>query len=153
DWVVLAAGPWSPSLASPLGVALDIRPSRGQLVTLRPRARGLRRMLSWQGSYLVPKADGTVVAGSTEEEVGFDARPTVEGVAGLLMFAATAVPSFGAATVERVWAALRPATPDGRSIVGAIDDVPGLIVASGHNRNGILLAPITAEQVAGAIRS
>lgn len=148
DVVVLAAGPWSPALASPLGVALDVRPSRGQLVMLRPRGAALRHVLTWRGSYLVPKPDGTVVAGSTEEDVGFDDRPTAEGVAGLLEFARGAVPALGAAAVERVWAALRPATPDGQPVIGAAPDLSNLVVATGHNRNGILLAPITAELVA-----
>jgi glycine oxidase len=148
DCVVLAAGPWSPALTSPLGIALDVRPNRGQLVTLRPRGTGLRRAVEWRGNYLVPKPDGTIVAGSTEEEAGYDARPTAEGVTGLLQFATAAVPSLASATVERVWAALRPATPDGVPVVGAVGPVSGLIVATGHNRAGILLAPITAELVA-----
>lgn len=152
DFVVLAAGPWSAELAA-AAVPLDVRPSRGQLVQLQPRGRPLRRMLTWRGSYLVPKPDGTIVAGSTEEEAGFDARPTVEGVAGLLEFARRVVPELAAATVAGVWAALRPATPDGRPVVGPVPDHPGLVVATGHNRNGILLAPITAEMVAGAIAS
>src|SRR5437588_712863 len=79
DVVVVAAGPWSATLTSPVGVVLDVRPSRGQLVTLRPRGTALTRMLTWRGCYLVPKPDGTVMAGSTEEEVGFDARPTADG--------------------------------------------------------------------------
>jgi glycine oxidase len=105
-------------------------------------------MVTWRGSYLVPKPDGTIVAGSTEEEAGFDARPTADGVAGLLQFATAAVPELGAATVERVWAALRPATPSGLPLIGPAPEAGGLLVATGHNRNGILLAPITAEQVA-----
>lgn len=151
DVVVLAAGPWTPALASPLGLALDVRPSRGQLVMLRPPAAALRRMLTWRACYLVPKPDGTVVAGSTEEDVGFDARPTAEGIAGLLQFAVRAVPTLGGATVERAWAALRPATADGQAIVGAAPGLPNLVLATGHNRSGILLAPITAETVAGQI--
>jgi glycine oxidase len=148
DVVVLAAGPWSAALTSPLGVALDVRPSRGQLVLLRPRGAALRNLLTWRGSYLVPKLDGTVVAGSTEEDVGFDDRPTAEGVAGLLDFAYSAVPALGDAAVERVWAALRPATSDGRPVIGAAPDLANLLLATGHNRSGILLAPITAELVA-----
>jgi len=148
DAVVLAAGPWSPALASPLGVALDVRPSRGQLVTLRPRARVLRRMLTWRGSYLAPKPDGTVVAGSTEEDAGFDARPTAVGVASLLEFAIRAVPALETATVERAWAALRPATSGERPVIGAAPGLPNLVIATGHNRSGILLAPITGELVA-----
>ncbi|HEY7201113.1 MAG TPA: glycine oxidase ThiO [Candidatus Dormibacteraeota bacterium] len=151
DVVVVAAGPWTPALASPLGVAIHVRPNRGQLVLLRPRGAALRHILTWRGSYLVPKPDGTVVAGSTEEDAGFDDRPTAEGVAALLEFASRAVPALGGAVVERVWAALRPATPDGEPVVGPVPEVPNLVVATGHNRNGILLAPITAELVAQGI--
>lgn len=153
DAVVLAAGPWSSALTSPLGVALEVRPSRGQLVTLRSPAITLRRMLTWRGSYLVPKPDGSIVAGATEEEAGFDARPTAEGIAGLLQFAVGAVPGLRSATVERVWAALRPATPDGRPVIGPVPEHEGLVIATGHNRNGILLAPITADLVARQIAS
>jgi glycine oxidase len=148
DVVVLAAGPWSPALASPAGAVLDVRPSRGQLVMMRPPGAPLRHVLTWRGCYLVPKPDGTVVAGSTEEDAGFDDRPTVDGVAGLLQFASRAVPALGGATVERVWAALRPATPDGQPVIGPVAGLPNLIAATGHNRTGILLAPVTAELVA-----
>ncbi|HEY4026065.1 MAG TPA: glycine oxidase ThiO [Candidatus Dormibacteraeota bacterium] len=148
DVVVVAAGPWSPALTSPLGVALDVRPNRGQLVLMRPRGLALRHMLTWRGSYLVPKPDGSVVAGSTEEDAGFDERPTAQGVASLLEFACRAVPGLRDATVERVWAALRPATPDGRPVIGVASAVPNLLLATGHNRSGILLAPLTAELVA-----
>ena len=148
DVVVLAAGPWSPMLASPLGIALDVRPSRGQLVVLRPLGSVLRRMLTWRSSYLVPKPDGTVVAGSTEEDVGFDDRTTVEGVAGLLEFAIRAVPALGAGAVERVSAALRPMTSDGRPVIGGCSELPNLVMATGHGANGILLAPLTADLVA-----
>ncbi|HEX4215368.1 MAG TPA: glycine oxidase ThiO [Candidatus Dormibacteraeota bacterium] len=151
DLVVLAAGPWSPILTSPLGVPIDLQPNRGQLVTLRPRRAAPARMLSWRGSYLVPKPDGTVIAGSTEEEAGFDARPTADGVATLLQFASAAIPALGAATVERVWAALRPATPSGEPIIGPASQLPGLLLATGHNRVGILLAPITAELICGEV--
>jgi len=147
DIVVLAAGPWSPTLASPLGVPLDVRPSRGQLAVLRPPRAVLRRMLTWRSSYLVPKPDGTVVVGSTEEDVGFDDRTTVDGVAGLLEFAIRAVPDLRAAAVERVSAALRPMTADGRPMIGAASQLPNLVVATGHGANGILLAPLTAELV------
>jgi glycine oxidase len=152
DVVVLAAGPWTADLATAFGVEVPVWPSRGQLVRLRPapaRKQPLTRMLTHQGRYLVPKPDGAVVAGSTEEEVGFDARPTADGVRGLLDFARWMVPALGDATVEEVWAALRPATADGEPIVRRAGE--RLLVATGHNRNGILLAPITAEIVAGLV--
>ncbi len=156
DWVVLAAGPWTPHLAAPLGVQVDVWPSRGQLVRLRPRSDRrppLTRMLTWQGRYLVPKPDGAVVAGSTEEAVGFDARVTAAGVESLLRFAREAVPALADATVEQLWAALRPATSDGREIVGVAPTIPNLVLATGHNRNGILLAPITAERIVELVNS
>jgi glycine oxidase len=149
DLVVLAAGPWSGDLAAAFGVEVPVWPSRGQLVRLRPapgRPEPLTRMLTHHGRYLVPKPDGAIVAGSTEEEVGFDARPTADGVRGLLEFARRLVPALGDATVEEVWAALRPATADGEPIIERRGE--RLVVATGHNRNGILLAPITAERVA-----
>lgn len=148
DVVVLAAGPWSPALASPAGVALDVRPNRGQLVMMRPRGAAPRHVLTWRGCYVVPKPDGTVVAGSTEEDAGFDDRPTVAGVASLLRFAYDMVPALDQAAVERVWAALRPATPDGQPVIGPVSGQAGLVMATGHNRTGILLAPVTAELVA-----
>lgn len=151
DVVVLAAGPWSPFLASPLGVVVAVRPSRGQLVMLRPRDVVLRRILTWRTCYLVPKPDGTVVAGSTEEDVGFDPRPTAEGIGKLLEFAVHSVPSLGTATVERAWAALRPSPRDGEPVVGPVAEVPNLVLATGHDRSGILLAPITAQAVAAGI--
>lgn len=147
DVVVLAAGPWAAALAAPIGLALDVRPRRGQLVLLHPRQAVLRRVLTWRGCYLVPKPDGSVVAGTTEEEVGFDARPTAAGIAGLLEFASRAVPPLGEATVISAWAALRPSTSDGKPLVGPAPGVPGLMLAVGHNRSGILLAPVTAELV------
>jgi glycine oxidase len=152
DQVVLAAGPWSGDLAPSFGLELAVWPSRGQLVRLRPapdRPQPLTRMLTHHGRYLVPKPDGTIVAGSTEEEVGFDARPTADGVRGLLDFARRLVPALGAAAVEEVWAALRPATADGQPIIERRGE--RLVVATGHNRNGILLAPLTAELVAGLL--
>ena len=152
DLVVLAAGPWTADLAAAFGLEVPVWPSRGQLVRLRPapaRPAPLNRMLTHGGRYLVPKPDGAVVAGSTEEEVGFDARATADGIRGLLDFARRMVPALGDATVEEVWAALRPATFDGQPIIARASE--RIIIATGHNRNGILLAPITAEIVAGLV--
>jgi glycine oxidase len=100
----------------------------------------------------VPKPDGTIVAGSTEEDSGFDDRPTVAGIATLMDFARRVVPGLGAATEERTWAGLRPVTPDGEPVVGAAAGVANLIVATGHHRKGILLAPFAAATVAAAIK-
>ncbi len=152
DWFVIAAGPWSKEVAMRAGVDVEVRPQRGQLALLNPGSVALARTIFWSSGYLVPKPDGTVVVGSTEEESGFDDRPTVAGIAPLLDFARRLVPAFGAATVERIWAGLRPVTPDGEAFVGAAPGVANLLVATGHHRQGILLAPVAAATVAAAIK-
>ena len=150
DWAVIAAGPWSREVASTAGVDVDVRPQRGQLAALDPGEVVLRHSIFWATGYLVPKADGTVIAGGTEEESGFDDRPTVAGIASLLGLACRLVPGLGAANLQRVWAGLRPVTRDGLPIV-AVSGACNLIVATGHHRKGILLAPLAAQQVASII--
>lgn len=152
DWVVIAAGPWSKEVAMRAGVAVEVRPQRGQLALLNPGSVALSRTVFWSSGYLVPKPDGTVVVGTTEEDSGFDDRPTVAGTAPLLDFARRLVPGFGAATVERIWAGLRPVTPDGEALVGVAAGTANLVVATGHHRQGILLAPDAAARVAAAIK-
>ncbi|HEY6117803.1 MAG TPA: FAD-dependent oxidoreductase, partial [Candidatus Dormibacteraeota bacterium] len=98
----------------------------------------------------VPKGDGTVIAGGTEEDSGFDERPTLDGVATLLQLTRTLVPALGSASILRVWAGLRPVMGDGKPLVAATG-VRNLILATGHHRKGILLAPRAAVQVADLI--
>jgi glycine oxidase len=150
DWVVVAAGPWTKEVASAAGIDVEVRPQRGQLAALDPGSLILRRSVFWSNGYLVPKADGTIIAGGTEEDSGFDDRPTVEGIATLLELARKLVPALGAASLQRVWAGLRPVTEDGKPIV-ATSTIRNLIVATGHHRKGILLAPLAARQVADLI--
>lgn len=150
DWVVIAAGPWSREVASAAGVDIDVRPQRGQLAALDPGSLVLRRSIFWSTGYLVPKADGTVIAGGTEEESGFDDRPTVGGIAALLNLARRLAPALGEAMLLRSWAGLRPVTGDGHPIV-EVAGPRNLIVATGHHRKGILLAPLAATQVAKII--
>lgn len=150
DWVVIAAGPWSREVASTAGVDVDVRPQRGQLAALDAGATILRRSIFWSNGYLVPKGDGTIIAGGTEEDSGFDDRPTVGGIASLLELACKLAPALRAATLQRVWAGLRPVTRDGKPIV-ATTDVRNVIIATGHHRKGILLAPLAAAKVADLI--
>jgi glycine oxidase len=150
DWVVVAAGPWTREVASHAGVDVEVRPQRGQLAALDAGVMVLRRSVFWSNGYLVPKGDGTVIAGGTEEDSGFDDRPTVDGIESLLALARKLVPALAGANLQRVWAGLRPVTRDGKPIV-AISDVRNLIVATGHHRKGILLAPLAAIQVAELI--
>jgi len=150
DWAVIAAGPWSKEVASTAGVEVDVRPQRGQLAALDHGVVALRRSIFWSTGYLVPKADGSIIAGGTEEDSGFDDRPTVAGIAILLNLACRLVPSLGAASLTRTWAGLRPVTPSGQPIVDAVG-AKNLIVATGHHRKGILLAPLAAMQVASIV--
>jgi glycine oxidase ThiO len=150
DWAVIAAGPWSREVASTAGIDIDVRPQRGQLAALDPGDVVLRHSIFWATGYLVPKADGSVIAGGTEEESGFDDRPTVAGIASLLSLACRLVPGLGAANLQRAWAGLRPVTRDGQPIV-AVTGARNLVVATGHHRKGILLAPLAALQVASIV--
>jgi glycine oxidase len=146
DWIVIAAGPWTREVASSAHIDVDVRPQRGQLAALDPGKTILRRSVFWSGGYLVPKGDGTIIAGGTEEDAGFDERPTVGGVSALLALASRLVPALDEATLLRVWAGLRPITSSGDPIV-ARASVANVIVATGHHRKGILLAPLAAKQV------
>jgi glycine oxidase len=152
DWIVIAAGPWTREVAAAGGVDVDVRPQRGQLAALDAGTLILRRSIFWSGGYLVPKGDGTIIAGGTEEDSGFDDRPTVEGITTLLVLATKLVPALRSATLLRVWAGLRPVTSSGEPVV-AKTSVPNLIVATGHHRKGILLAPLAARQVSDLIGS
>lgn len=148
DWIVIAAGPWSKQVAALAGASVEVAPQRGQLAALNQGAVSLRRTIFWSTGYLVPKPDGTVIAGSTHEEAGFDERPTVSGIAEMLGFASRLVPALRDATVERAWAGLRPVTPSGEPVVERARSVSNLIVATGHGRKGLLLAPGAAGRVA-----
>ena len=150
DWVVIAAGPWSGEVAATAGVHVAVRPQRGQLAALDPGSLILTRSVFWSTGYLVPKGDGTIIAGGTEEDSGFDDRPTVGGIASLLDLAQRLVPGLAAATLQRVWAGLRPVMHDGRPLVATVG-TPNLIVATGHHRKGILLAPLAASTVSSII--
>jgi glycine oxidase len=140
--VVLAAGAWS----GLLGVApLPVTPVRGQILALAPGQQCLQRPVFGPTTYLVPKPDGTIAAGSTEDRAGFCREPTVRGLQTVLSGVAELAPTLAEAVFLRAWAGLRPDTPDHLPLLGFF--APGLVVATGHYRNGILLAPITAECV------
>ena len=146
--VVLAAGAWTGAFAAEIGTSLPIKPIRGQIVSLLPRGPSLGQICFLGHRYICPKPDGTVLVGSTQDDVGLDASTTVEGIQGLLQLAVSISPELRGAQVVDWWAGLRPGTPDGLPILGPIDDLEGAIVASGHFRRGILLAPATGMAVA-----
>lgn len=145
--VVVAAGAWSGGLDG-LPRRLPVRPVRGQMVALGGPPRPLSTVVDTSRAYLIPRRRGPVVVGSTMEEAGFRAETTAEGIVHLLGAAIEAAPGLARARVQETWAGLRPGTPDGLPILGPDPDVPGLFYATGHFRNGILLAPITGACLA-----
>lgn len=151
DAVLLAAGSWS-SLVPGIPDSLPrVRPVRGQLVMLEQRPPALRTILTADHAYVVPRGDGRVVCGSTMEDVGHVRGVTAEGVQKILASAIALSPSLGAAEFTKTWCNFRPHV-QGRPLVGA-SPLPGLFLATGHHRNGILLAKQTAEDCASAILS
>ncbi len=149
--VVLAAGAWSGLVA---GAEIDparVKPVRGQMMELQLRAPIFRRLLKSASGYVVPRADGSVLVGSTMEMVGFDKNVTAEGLSKLLAAAIQLTPQLAAAPVTSTWAGLRPWTDDQLPFLGE-GPKAGLLLATGHFRNGILLAPITARLVGQVVR-
>jgi glycine oxidase len=140
---LLAAGAWSEPLLDQVGWRPGIRPVRGQIALLNTRIPLLRRVLMWGPRYLVPRPDGRVLIGSTEEDVGFDKRTTARAIAELLELAGRLVPALAGAHLERCWAGLRPGSPDGLPFLGTVPGYDNLFVAAGHFRAGIQLSPGT----------
>jgi glycine oxidase len=150
DAVVLAAGAWS-ALVEGSGLPRGaVRPVRGQIALLDTRPRLLSRVVFSDKGYVVPRADGRVLCGSTMEEVGFEKAVTAGGLKGVLELAIEIAPALASAAVLETWSNFRPASPDGWPVLGP-SRVAGLFYATGHTRNGILLTPITADAVAAAV--
>ncbi|NUR83133.1 MAG: glycine oxidase ThiO [Nonomuraea sp.] len=147
--VVLAAGAWSGELAD-----VPVRPVKGQIMRLRsPQpllGRCVRGTVHGTPVYLVPRGDGELVLGATQEELGFDTRVTAGGLYELLRDARELVPGVTELEVADVVAGLRPGTPDNLPLIGA-SGTPGLVLATGHHRGGVLLAPLTAALVASQV--
>lgn len=147
--VVVATGSWTSLLnLSEDAAAADIRPVRGQLLRVGWRATPFRGVVWGPRCYLVPWSDGTVLVGATMEEAGFEERTTVEGVRTLLEAATEMLPEMAEASFLEARSGLRPATSDGLPIVGPSERSDRVVLATGHFRNGILLAPLTASLVA-----
>lgn len=150
--VVLAAGCWSAALPGlPPEAAPAVRPVKGQILRLRGPvgllSRNVRGMVAGGQIYLVPRADGQIVVGATVEEMGFDVTVRAGGVYELLRDAHALLPGVTELELTEVYAGLRPGSPDNAPMIGE-SVLPGLVVATGHFRNGILLTPVTAQAVA-----
>lgn len=149
DATVLAAGSWSSLVPGVPASVPAVRPVRGQIVLLDERPPRARSIVFGAGGYVVPRGDGRVLCGSTMEHVGFRKGVTAGGVHAILASALACVPSLGGAELSATWSNFRPQA-EGGALVGA-SSLPGLFLATGHHRNGILLAKVTADAAADAI--
>jgi len=151
--VVIAAGAWASLIKSADAKlpAIGVEPVRGQMLCFAAHPQIARHVIYSSSGYLVPRRDGRVLAGSTAEHVGFDKRTTDEGVEAIKAMALEIAPSMAALPVVDSWAGFRPRAPDGLPVLGPCAGIGGLFYATGHYRNGILLAPITGKVSANAI--
>ncbi len=152
DYLVLSGGAWTQELAGvPEAWRPPVRPVKGQMLAVEMADGGslLQHVVFTSRGYLVPRASGRVLVGATSEECGFTPGVTAGGMASLLDAARGIVPAIGGARVVETWFGFRPATADGLPIIGWRDE--RVLTATGHFRNGILLAPATAEAIAEAI--
>ncbi|MFQ5921974.1 MAG: glycine oxidase ThiO [Anaerolineales bacterium] len=143
DWIVLAAGAWSGQIEG--GPGVPVRPRRGQAYSVE--GSYFKRVIHSPRAYIVPKGDTQTMLGATVEDVGFDVTNTPEGLGAISKRAFEISPMLETSTFVGAWAGLRPGTPDDLPIIGPSAELPNLIIATGHFRNGILLAPITADLV------
>jgi glycine oxidase len=151
--VVVAAGSWT-SFITASDTALPpvrIEPVRGQMVCFETNPRIARHVLYSPRGYLVPRVDGRLLAGSTSEHAGFEKRVTAKGLHSILSHAMEIAPAISSLPVTSTWAGLRPRAEDDLPVLGPCAEIEGLFYATGHYRNGILLAPLTGELIAEAI--
>lgn len=146
--IVIAAGAWSSLLG---GVSIAVEPVRGQMLCFQTEPVLTRHVIYSSRGYLVPRQGGRLLAGSTSEHVGFEKRVTDEGAASIKSMAMEIAPALESAAIADSWAGFRPHAPDDLPVIGPTGDIEGLFYATGHYRNGILLAPITAKFVADAM--
>jgi glycine oxidase len=151
--VVLAAGAWTSLINSPDASlpAIEMEPVRGQMLCFKADPPIARHVIYSSRGYLVPRRDGRVLAGSTAERVGFERSVTDEGVNAIKSMALEIAPSVARLPLVSSWAGFRPRAADGLPVLGACEGTEGLFYATGHYRNGILLAPITGKLIAKAI--
>jgi len=149
DAVLLAAGGWSGVLGEQFGISLPVKPVKGQIILLKSQPGRLTHIVKHDRAYFVPRQDGRILVGASMESVGFKRGNTVVEMHGLLNGLLRLTPQLAHEKIEHQWMGFRPGTPDGLPFLGPIHEKPGLWVASGHYRNGVALAPITAEIMSG----
>ncbi len=150
DTIVIAAGCWSGKIAALLGYQLPIKPSRGQIVLVEAMSPILGHTIDGLGFYVVSRSDGKILIGATVEFAGYDKRTTVKGVRQMVEAGIALVPELAKKTFVQTWAGLRPYAK-GKPYLGKVPGFENVIVASGHFKNGILLAPITGKLISELI--
>ncbi len=148
DAVLLAAGSWSFELAEQSGFTLPVHPVKGQIILLQTEPGTLKHIVKHDDAYFVPRQDGRILVGASMENVGFESGNTVSVMHQLLGATQRICPGLKDAAVEQQWMGFRPGSPDGLPFLGPVQSKPGLWVATGHYRNGVALAPITANVMA-----
>ena len=146
--VVVAAGAWSGELLATLGLALPVKPMKGQMILFKCAEDFLPSMVLAKRRYAIPRRDGHVLVGSTLEDVGFDKTPTEDALDSLRATAVELLPALADAEVVRHWAGLRPGSPDGVPYIGEVPGFEGLWLNCGHFRNGLVLAPASCRLLA-----
>lgn len=149
--VIVASGVWSAEFRG-LDPAIPVYPRKGQILSLEMPAGAFRHMIRWGHSYFMPRPTGELVVGATNEDAGFDMSNTPAGLGRLLSEAQQISSHTGNYPIREIWTGLRPATPDGLPILGP-SAIPGVCYATGHYRNGVLLAPVTASIISELVEN
>jgi glycine oxidase len=150
DWVsvgtvVIAAGSWSRQVGEVFGLTIPVEPAKGQMIAIRTTR--LRHVISWGEHYLVPRKNGEVIAGSSVEFTGHNKDVTLEAIHTFITRSEALVPGISKSPLSRFWAGLRPYSPTRRPILCHAPGLENVILATGHHRNGIVLAPITGQLI------
>ncbi|MED1794817.1 glycine oxidase ThiO [Brevibacillus nitrificans] len=153
DHTIVASGAWAGIMMEMLDLAIPVRPVRGQIAAVSSVGIPLRTVIFGTSGYITPKKDGKIVIGATEDESGFQREVTLAGLASVLNGVMPYVPALHAAAFLEAWGGLRPATADGKPLLGPVPGWEGLSLAGGHFRNGILLSPVTAIRMADYLES
>lgn len=145
EQLVISAGAWSANLLKDLGVSLPVKPVRGQMLLYKAEPNFLSSIILSEGHYLIPRQDGRVLVGSTMEDVGFDKEITTEAKEMLEAFVAKTLPELQKYPIEKHWAGLRPSSPEGIPFIMRHPKLDNLFINTGHFRNGVVMAPASAE--------
>ena len=148
---IVAAGAWSAGILKTTGLELLHTPVKGQMLLMHPGIRLISQIVLNAGYYLIPRRDGRILVGSTQEHSGFDKSITPEARAELLAAARSTLPALASVVVERQWAGLRPGSPEGIPVIDRHPGIQGLYLCTGHFRNGLAMAPASARLMADTV--